>query len=60
LIGWGINGSTPRIAFSEVDDVGGDLLDFYFLYGDTTYRAVKVPTSEFDLNDLRNTAGLSP
>jgi hypothetical protein len=55
IIGWGSN---PTAAFTEVDVGKHDLLDFYFTDGDTTYRAVKVPLSQFNLSVLRNTAGL--
>jgi hypothetical protein len=55
VIGWGSN---TTIAFTEVDVGKHDLLDFYFTDGDTSYRAVKVPLSQFSLSVLRNTAGL--
>ena len=58
VIGWGMNESGFR-AFTEVDVNGNDLLDFSFPDGNTTYRAVKVPTSAFDINILRASAGTS-
>jgi hypothetical protein len=58
VIGWG-SGSTPGLAFSEVDAKGNRLLDFYIDEGshNTSYRAIKVPLSAFDRNVLRATAG---
>ncbi len=56
VIGWGIGG-TPDLAFTEVDLNGNDLLDFSFLDGNTSYRAIKVPLSTFDLGALRSAAG---
>jgi hypothetical protein len=55
VIGWGL---TPGAGFTEVDSSGNDLLDLTFADGNLTYRAVKVPTSAFDLGSLRSTAGL--
>jgi len=55
IIGWG---AVPGIAFTEVDVEGNDLLDMGFPDGNTTYRALKVPPSAFDLSVLRSTAGL--
>ena len=52
-IGWGFS----PLAFSEVDEAGHELLDFSFSSGDSTFRAIKVPLSAFDLNVLRRTAG---
>jgi hypothetical protein len=56
VIGWG-NGATPNLVFTEVDEKGADLLDFYFLSGNDSYRAIKVPLDAFDLDVLRRTAG---
>ncbi|MGD0525910.1 MAG: arylsulfotransferase family protein [Polyangiaceae bacterium] len=56
VIGWGLGGA-PNLAFTEVDENGDDLLDFFFTDGNTTYRAIKVPLSTFDLGVLRSTAG---
>jgi hypothetical protein len=54
VIGWGESGG---LVFSEVDVSGNDLLDFYFPEGSSSYRAVKVPLTAFDLSVLRSTAG---
>jgi hypothetical protein len=54
VVGWGINGGH---AFTEVDVGGNDLLDFYFSGGESTYRAIKVPLTTFDIGVLRSTAG---
>ena len=56
VIGWGLGG-TPGLAFTEVDVNGSDLLDFSFPDGNTTYRAIKVPLTTYDLGVLRSTAG---
>jgi hypothetical protein len=52
VIGWGINAN----CFTEVDEKDHDLLDFAFHEVDT-YRAIKVPLTQFDLEVLRKTAG---
>jgi hypothetical protein len=57
IIGWGQDG-TPLLVFSEVDEAGHDLLDFAYGDDEPSYRAIKVPTSTFDLGVLRSTAGL--
>jgi len=56
IIGWG-DGGEPTLGFTEVDASGHDLLDFYFNDGDQSYRAVKVPLSQLDLDMMRRTAG---
>jgi hypothetical protein len=56
VVGWGQTQTAAR-AFTEVDVNGHDLLDFAFPGGDTTYRAIKIPTTAFDLGVLRATAG---
>jgi len=56
IIGWG-TGHQRNLVFTEVDDAGQPLLNFYFGDGDVSYRAVKVPLTAFDLNALRSTAG---
>jgi hypothetical protein len=53
VIGWGIN---QGLGFTEVDEKDHDLLDFAFSEIDT-YRAIKVPLTQFDLEVLRKTAG---
>jgi Arylsulfotransferase (ASST) len=57
VIGWG-SGATYRRAFSEVDLAGNVLLDFGYSDNEPSYRAIKVPLQNFDLEVLRRTAGL--
>ncbi len=52
-----LGGAASPYAFSEIDEKGNDLLDFIFTDGDVTYRAIKVPTSAFDISVLRTSAG---
>ncbi|HEX3344450.1 MAG TPA: arylsulfotransferase family protein, partial [Polyangiaceae bacterium] len=52
LIGWG-EGGAPKLAFTEVDASGHDLLDFEFTDGDESYRALKVPLAQLDLGLMR-------
>jgi hypothetical protein len=56
VIDWGTGGTTALV-FTEVDVAGNDLLDLRFLPGGSSYRAVKVPLSTFNLGDLRSTSG---
>ncbi len=56
VIGWGMNG-IQTLAFTELDVDGNDLLDFHFPDGTQSYRAIKIPTSAFDIDLLRATAG---
>jgi hypothetical protein len=56
VIGWGVSDALNR-SFTEVDEDGHDLLDFTFSAGDTTYRAIKIPVTAFDIATLRATAG---
>jgi Arylsulfotransferase (ASST) len=56
VIGWGFGGE-QKLVFTEVDESGNDLLDFYFNDDNSSYRTVKVPLSEFPLDVLRQTAG---
>ena len=63
LIGWGIMsgadfGLPGNAGFSEVDQSGNLLWELSFPAGDALYRAIKVPISRFDINVLRQTAGL--
>jgi hypothetical protein len=51
-------GTGPPFGFTEVDLAKHDLLDFVFTDGDSTYRAIKIPLTAFDLEVLRDTAGL--
>ena len=48
-------GPARRRVFTEVNEAGDDLLDFYFPKGDASYRAIKIPTSAFDLSVFRRT-----
>ncbi len=54
VIGWGL---IQSVAMTELDPAGNDVLDLSFSDGNTSYRAIKVPLSAFDLNVLRSTAG---
>jgi hypothetical protein len=55
-VGWGVHSGT--LAFTEVDAKGNDLLDLSFIPVSWSYRAIKVPLDQLDLQVLRNTAGL--
>lgn len=57
VISWGMIGVNPAPAITEVDATGTKLFEVAFDKGDRPYRAVKVPTSAFDLDVLRRTAG---
>jgi arylsulfotransferase ASST len=59
VVGWGLGG-TPNLVFTEVDLAGTPLLDLYFADGGGggSYRAVKVPPTNFERSTLRKTAGL--
>jgi len=59
VIAWGMSNQPTQFdgAFTEVDDAGNDLLDVSFMYGDSTYRTVKLPLASLDLDVLRKTAG---
>jgi len=54
VIGWG---GIPGRVFTEVDLAGHALVDLSFGSGDISYRAIKIPTTAFDLATLRGTAG---
>jgi Arylsulfotransferase (ASST)/IPT/TIG domain len=54
LIAWGFK---PNTLFTEVDADGKVLLNVALPNGDWAYRAVKVPTDEFDIDLLHRTAG---
>jgi hypothetical protein len=62
VIGWGLGGDLTKQmngVFTEADVKGNDLLDFAFgNTGNPSYRAIKMPLTQFDLSVLRNTAGL--
>jgi hypothetical protein len=57
VMGWGVPvmGSGP--VFTEVDRGQNDLLDLYFKPG-YSYRAIKVPLSALDIDQMRKTAGV--
>jgi hypothetical protein len=55
IIGWGFG--AENLVFTEVDAEGNALLDFEFTDGSSSYRAIKVPLTAFDLAAMRNTAG---
>jgi hypothetical protein len=59
VVGWGITSfnSTNDLLFTEVDAAGNDVLDLAFSNGNAAYRVVKAPTTRFDINVLRATAG---
>jgi hypothetical protein len=44
-------------AFTELDEAGNAVFDLAFGSGYASYRAVKVPTTRFDIDVLRATAG---
>jgi hypothetical protein len=59
LIGWGLQ---PANVFTELDAKGVVLLELHSAYADgllpmESYRAIKVPTSAYDLDAMRRTAG---
>jgi Arylsulfotransferase (ASST) len=56
VIGWG-SSLEYKLALTEVDVAGHDLIDMLFLSGTDSYRAVKVPISAFDLEVLRRATG---
>ncbi len=57
VIGWGIASSGTSLVLTEVDAMGNALLDIGFNAPLTSYRAIKVPLTAFDLETLRQTAG---
>lgn len=58
IMGWGQSDPAPNgLVFTEVDVDGNDLLDLISSNDSSTYRAIKVPLSAFDLNLLRSTSG---
>jgi hypothetical protein len=59
VIGWGQSSPSPNgLVFTEADEKGNDMLDLVCPDHSSTFRAVKVSLSAFDLNQLRMTAGL--
>jgi hypothetical protein len=57
VIDWGFHGANPEM-MREVDAAGTPLLTFTFPVGQYTYRFLKVSTLPFDINLLRQTAGV--
>lgn len=57
VIGWGFHGGAG-MTMSEVNNAGTPLLTFTFPGGLYTYRVLKVATLPFDINLLRQTAGV--
>jgi hypothetical protein len=53
IIGWGLSDG-KNSSFTEVDKGGAPLLDFNFPGGDSSYRAIKVPLAELNLDVMRN------
>ena len=56
VVCWGFP-STGLLAMSEFNAAGADLLDISFVAQDSSYRALKVPVSSFDLSVLRQAVG---
>jgi hypothetical protein len=57
VIGWGGMSPDPR-SMTEVDEDGNDVLDIALSLGvSVSYRAIKVPLSQLDINIMRATAG---
>lgn len=57
VIGWGMIGVSPPIAFTEIDASKSTVIEVTFPAGDRAYRVVKVPESALDLQLLRDGAG---
>jgi hypothetical protein len=57
VVGWGLTPTQDGSLLTELTATGSDVLDLSFPQGSAAYRAVKVPTYEFDANVLRFTAG---
>jgi hypothetical protein len=53
VIGWGYIASDPRV-LTEIDENGQDVFDIA-LGGTASYRAIKVPVSQLDVDVLRAT-----
>ena len=52
VISWGYIPSDQRV-LTEVDAAGNDVFDLAFSVGNVSYRGVKVPLSQFDIDLLR-------
>ncbi len=56
VIGWGSIPTDPRVV-TEIDENGNDVFDLAFDGTNPTYRAVKVPLSQLDINLMRQAVG---
>jgi hypothetical protein len=56
VIGWGYVPTDPRI-LTEIDATGRDVFDIAFSAGNVSYRAVKVPLSQLDIDLMRRATG---
>lgn len=56
VIGWG--GTPDWRALTEITPDGGDVLDIYFAKGNSSYRSVKVPITQLDIDVMRASVGL--
>ena len=62
LIGWGTAVMSDGLIFTEVDEAKNDVLDFSFVFaqpGGSSYRVIKVPTTQLSLDAMRATAGVN-
>ncbi len=57
VVGWGAP-HDPGLILTEVDPAGNHTVDLHFNNAAFSYRAIKIPLSAFELQDLRTTAGL--
>jgi hypothetical protein len=57
VICWGITANHDGSLLTEVDANANDVLDINFVAPSNAYRAVKAPTTRYDVNILRQTAG---
>ncbi len=53
IVGWGFT-SNRTLVFTEVDSAGNDLFDLSFTQSTWSYRAIKVPLDELDLETMRS------
>jgi hypothetical protein len=58
VIGWGFHAGNPLVAMSEVNNANSPLLTFTFPSQLYEYRFIKVQSLPFDINLLRQTAGV--
>ncbi len=57
VIGWGEIGPDPRVV-SEIDPAGNEVFSISLAPNVATYRAIKVPLTQLDINLLRNTCAI--